>query len=131
MKSKILVLTLPLLALFFSGCDPDSPVSVMFSPPQVVIDRVDKVDAVFPYFAKIVMTVRNSGSGATAYSIECVITLKQGNMIIDRGVISYGDLKPGESIRDEAWFNNIKSHSEYTSIEYHLFWYDSQGNYYD
>ncbi len=127
--SSVLAFTLP--ALLALGCDADSPMGVLFTPPECVIDQVQWVDGSPGSFAKIVMTVRNTGDGGTAFSTTCGINLKVGNTIIERNGIGFGDLRPGESCRSEAWITEVNTQSEFTSAEYHLYWYDSQGGYHD
>ena len=102
----------------------------MFNPPDCTITNLQRTDAVWPDPAKIAVTVENR-SDATAYDVQCDIKLKTGNMIVDQGSVFLGTLEGGESITGEAWFWNIKTHSDYSSAAYHLSWYDSQGNYHD
>jgi hypothetical protein len=127
--SLALVFAIPLLVAA-TGCNPDSPFSVLFNPPECSIIDVQKSDPAWPQPAKIVMTVQNR-SDATAYNIQCDITLKSGNFIVDDGVIFFGTLGSGEIISEEVLFWKLSSHSEYTSATYHLCWYDSQGTYHD
>jgi hypothetical protein len=131
MKDNIflLLVCLPLLISTF-GCNPDSPLAVSFNPPTCAISSIQKTDASWPYPAKISMTVGNTGD-ATAFDVECEIKLKSGNTIVDEGFIYFGTLASHESYAQDARFWNITSHSEYSSAEYHLFWFDSQGEYHD
>ncbi len=128
MRTSVLALSLP--AFLFTACSPDSPIELVFSPPTCAITEVDKIDASFPEFAKIKMTVENTGD-ATAFDAGCSISLKIGNTIIERGAISFGTLSSGEACRGEAWFSQIRSHSEYDYAEYYLSWYDAEGNFHD
>ena len=116
------------LPVIFLGCDPDSPFSVLIDPPRCSIASIQKSDASWPQPAKISLTVKNGGE-ATAYDVECDIKLKSGNTIIDEGIVYFGTLESQESCAEEAWFMKIATHSEYSTTEYHLFWYDSQGDY--
>lgn len=128
MKKSFLSLTLlPALLLTSYGCNPDSPLSVAFSPPTCSIDAIEKTDASWPYPATISMTVRNTGD-ATAFDVECQIKLKSGNTILDENAIYFGTLSSGESYAQHASFWNIHSHSDYGTAEYYLYWYDSQGD---
>jgi hypothetical protein len=116
--------------LFFVGCSPDSPLALAFSPPSCSIVGVQKIDASFPDFAKIRMTVKNTGD-ATAYNVACGIKLKTGSHIVDESAIYFGTLASGESYAQEAWFSNIQTHSQYSNAEYHLYWYDAEGTYHE
>ncbi len=129
MERYALPLTL-LLALSLAGCSPDSPLALAFSPPTCSIVDAQKIDASFPNPAKIRMTVQNTGD-ATAYSVACSIKLKTGSHIVDESGVYFGTLASGESYTQDAWFSNIQSHTEYSSAEYHLYWYDAEGNYHD
>ncbi len=123
--------SLPLLfVLSFAGCSPDSPLALVFSPPRCSIVGVQKIDASFPYPAKIRMTAQNTGD-ATAYNVTCGIKLKTGGYIVDQSAIYFGTLASGESYTQEAWFSNIQTHSQYSNAEYHLYWYDAEENYHD
>jgi hypothetical protein len=123
------LLHLPIfLVLSLAGCSPDSPLALVFSPPRCTIVGVQKIDASFPEFAKIRMTVQNSGD-ATAYDVSCAIKLKTGSYIVDESAVYFGTLASGESYSQEAWFTNIRSHTEYADAEYDLFWFDADGNY--
>ena len=131
MRRRILhlVCVAPLLVAA-AGCSPDSPLGVLFDPPECSIIDLKKLDAVWPQPAKIALTVKNNG-GATAYDVACEIKLKTGGTIVDEGVAYFGTLESGESISEEAWFTRISTHSEYGNATYHLYWYDSQGTYHD
>ncbi len=118
------------LVLFLAGCSPDSPFALAFSPPTCSIAGVQKIDASFSNPATIRMTVRNTGD-ATAYNVSCAIKLKTGSHIVDQGSIYFGTLASGESYTQETWFVDIQSHSEYSYVEYDLYWYDAEGNYHD
>ncbi len=131
MKQQLLLLLFfSALLLTLSGCTPDSPLAVLFSPPVCNIVNTQKIDASFPNFAKIRMTVKNTGD-ATAYDVACNIELKSGDTIVDEGSIYFGTLASHESFTQEAWFSDIQSHSEYANAEYSLYWFDSQGDYHD
>ncbi len=131
MKPRFLsLLLLVVLLLMSSGCNPDSPFAVAISPPTCSIIDVTRIDASFPEFAKIRMTVENTGE-ATAFDVGCEIKLKTGNTIIARGAISFGTLESQEACVGEDWFSQIQSHTEYDYAEYYLYWYDSQGDYHD
>jgi hypothetical protein len=131
MKEKILPLlcSLPLIVTAF-GCTPDSPLAVLIDPPKCIIASIQKSDASWPYPAKIVMTVRNSGD-ATAYNVECDVKLKSGNRIVDEGVVYFGTLGSQESYTQDESFWSISTHADYATAYYHLYWYDSQGGYHD
>jgi hypothetical protein len=116
--------------LLFVGCSPDSPLALAFSPPSCSIVGIQKINASFPDPAKIRMTVQNTGD-ATAYDVACGIKLKTGSHIVAQSAIYFGTLASGESYTQEAWFSAIQSHSEYQNAEYHLYWYDAEGNYHD
>jgi len=129
MKNIYMVLILfPVLML--SGCNPDSPVSVLFSPPNVSIVSNQEVDATSSSFAQFKVTVQNDGGGATAYNVGCTIKLKNGNYIVESETGFFGTLQSGESTSDAVWFTNIKTKSDYQSSEIQLYWWDSQGDYY-
>jgi hypothetical protein len=131
MKHQLFLLpSLLALLMTLSGCNPDSPFGVMFSPPTCGIVNTQKFDASFPTPATIRMTVKNTGD-ATAYDVACEITLKCGDTIVDEDAVYFGTLASNESYAQDAWFWNITSHSEYTSADYFLYWFDSQGDYHD
>jgi hypothetical protein len=120
-----------LLAGVGVGCDADSPFSLLFSGPDCTISDLRRLDASPGNFAKSMFIVSNTGDGATAFNIGLQVTLKTGNLIVDRTGIGVGDLNSGESIVAEVWFSSINSHSEYDRAEYYLWWYDAEGTYYD
>ena len=128
---KLLFKSTIVLSLFLmAGCDPNSDFGILFSPPKCEITNIEKDNASPGNFAKFVITVENIGDGAIAEDAGCTIKLKIGNTIIDRGSAYFGSLNPGESAIDEAWFTNITNQNEYDSYEITLFWYDSDGGYY-
>lgn len=124
---RLIVMSLMFLSI---SCNPDSPLSVVFSPPKCEITNIQKYNASPGEFARFAITVINDGDGATAFNSGCIVKLKKGNTIIDRGYAYFGDLSQGESAIDEAWFTNITNQSQYDSYEITLYWYDSQGTYY-
>ena len=128
---KRIVWLLLAVPMFFSlSCSPDSTLGVLFDPPNCEITSLQKEDASPGQFAKFVITVKNGGSGATAYNVTCLVKLKNGNTIIDRGSAYFGSLNTGESAVAEAWFSNITSQDQYQSYDITLYWYDAQGGYY-
>ena len=131
MKQRIFLplCCLPLLIVGF-GCTPDSPLGVLINPPTCSIAGIQKSDASWPDPAKIAMTVRNSGD-ATAYDVECDVKPKSGNTIVDKGVIYFGTLESHESYTQDESFWSISSHTDYSTAEYHLYRYDSQGDYHE
>jgi hypothetical protein len=122
---------LSIISLFFVGCSADSPLGIRFNPPKCVIVNIEKRDKAPGQFAKIVMTVQNTGDRATACNIGCEIRLKRGNLVIETRTAGFGTLKPGEAAIGEAWFTRIEKHTEYNFAEYTLFWYDAQDGYYE
>jgi len=131
MRLKILHLAFVLpLAAILAGCNPDSPLGVLFNPPVCSIIDMQKTNAAWPNPATIAVTVRNT-TDATAYNVECDIKLMSGSTIVDEGAIAFGTLEGGESMTSDAAFWNINTHADYGYAAYHLFWYDSQGTYHD
>ena len=122
------LLLIPLLLL--SGCSPDSPLSVLFSPPHCSVVSVKEVDGSDYSFAKIIVTVKNDGDGATAYNIGCTIQLKNGSYIVETESGYFGTLQQGESTSDEILFANIKTRADYQTLNITLYWWDSQDTYY-
>lgn len=117
--------------LLFTACAADSPLGILLSPPECQIISFTENDREPGHFARIVMTVQNTGSKSTAYNVGCEIKLKRGNTIIDRSGAGFGTLRPGEAAIDEAWFTRIEKHSEYDRAKITLFWYDAEGGYYE
>ena len=103
---------------------------MLFNPPECTITSVSQTDASGYQPAAIVVTVQNRGN-ATAFNVECDVTLKSGSTIVDEAVMFFGTLEAGESISEEGLFWNIRSHADYSTATYHLFWYDSQGTYHE
>ena len=119
------------ISLFlFIGCDPNSDFGILFSPPKCDIVSIEKFDASPGNFAKFVITVKNTGDGATAENIGCEIKLKKDNTIIETDYAGFGSLNPGESAIGEAWFTRITNNSQYDYYEIILYWYDANGGYY-
>ncbi len=128
---KLLFKSIIVISFFLiAGCDPNSDFGILSSPPKCQITNIEKDNASPGNFAKFVITVENTGDGATAESVGCTIKLKKGNTIIDRGYAYFGSLNPGESAIDEAWFTEIQYQSEYDTYEIILYWYDANGGYY-
>jgi hypothetical protein len=120
-----------MLSLQLAGCAADSPMGILFHPPECSITSIEKQDGAFAKFAKIFMKVENTGSGATAYDVGCIIKLKTGNTIIETSSAHFGTLKSGEAALDEVRFSRIEKHNEYGYAEYKLYWYDAEGGYYE
>ncbi len=114
------------------GCAADSPLGILFSPPDCSIVYMTKYDSdASRHGAEIELMVQNRDDNSTAYSVGCTFKLKRGNVIIDRGFASFGKLEPGEAALATVRFTGIKSHREYSFLEYTLFWHDAQGGYYE
>lgn len=124
-------IAIPTAMLFLFPACADSPFAILFSPPECQMFILEKKDHEPGHPAQIVMSVENTGSKNTAYSVGCSIKLKRGNTIIDRSVVGFGTLQPGEAAINEAWFSRIEKHSEYDHAEYTLYWYDAEGGYYE
>ncbi len=124
---KVLLL-LPLFTL--SGCSPDSPLSVLFSPPHIEMLGTQDINATSSSFFQVIVTVKNDGDGATAYNVGCSIKLKNGIYIVESGTGYFGTLNSGESTSDAVWFTNVKSNSDFQYADIIVYWWDSQGNYY-
>ncbi len=122
---------LVMLSLQLTGCAADSPMGILFHPPECSIISLEKQDGAFAKSAKIVMTVQNKGEGANAYKVRCTIKLKTGNTIIEASSAYFGNLKSGEAALDIVAFSRIEKHNEYDHAEYTLHWYDAEGGYYE
>ncbi len=120
-----------LLLIFLSGCDADSPLGILFDPPECEVTSLQKLDAQPGQFAKFIITVENTGTGATAYNVGCTVRLKQGNTFIESSGTYFGDLKERESSMSEVWFTSIDNHNQYSSAEVTLYWYDAEDGYYE
>lgn len=59
------------------------------------------------------------------------VKLKKGNFIADEGSAFVSSLQKGESITEEIRFTKIKSTSDYSSATVRLYWYDSDGGFYE
>lgn len=133
MKTKIirLFLAIAISALMIS-CDVDSPTSLLFNSPHCSIQNFSAVEfPPYPKFPKLSITVINDGGGPTAMHVGCYVRLKNGNHILQDGIASFGTLYDGESRTDEIWFSGLEKTDIITSIEYVLYWYDAEGNYYE
>lgn len=128
-KSLKLIICFSFLVLFV-GCDENSPVSLLFDPPECKLSVVDKVDYSPGEFAKIKIKVKND-SDPIAYNVWCEVECKRNSTIIERKTIHLGTLESEESILDEVWLSKIKTHKEYNRIEFYLSWEDAEGEYYD
>jgi hypothetical protein len=116
-----------MLSLQLTGCIADSS---MDTPPECGITNIEKHDRTLGKFAEIVMTVENSSKGVTAYYVTCIVKLKSGNTIIETSTAHFGTLEPDEAAIDIAAFSRIEKHSEYSNVEYKLYWYDAENHYY-
>jgi hypothetical protein len=117
-----------MLSLQLAGCITDSSMDI---PPECGITSVEKHDSTLGKFAEIVMTVQNTGEATTAYYVTCIIKLKTGNTIIESSTAYFGALEPGEAAIDVVAFSRIEKHSEYSHVEYKLYWYDAENHYYE
>jgi hypothetical protein len=117
-----------MLSLQLTGCIADSS---MDTPPECGITSVEKHDRTLGKSAEIVMTVGNTSENATAYYVTCIIKLKTGNTIIETSTAYFGALDPGEAAIDVVAFSRIEKHSEYSHVEYKLYWYDAENHYYE
>ncbi len=117
---------------WLAGCAADSPLGILFSPPDCSIVYMSKYDPdASRRWPEIELMVHNRDDNSTAFSVGCTFKLKRGNVIIDRGFASFGALEPGEAALATVRFTGIESHREYSDLEYTLFWYDAQGGYYE
>lgn len=130
MKRFKVIFMMLFLSIFFTGCEEDSPLSLMFSPPECDIYILQKTNASIDEFAKIEMEAENT-TDATAFNVAGSIEMKVGDRIIERSSIFFGTLEGGESTVDEAWLPRIKNHNEYEYIEIILSWNDAEGDYYE
>ncbi len=128
---KILPGAILLLSMLASGCSPDSPLSILVSPPDVGISQVQYLPSAPGEFAKSTFTVTNTGGGATAFNIGVQVTFKSGNFIVARNAAGIGTLVQGESIRGEVWFTELPQPGAFDKADYLVWWYDAQGTYYD
>ncbi len=127
---NIFKLLLFLILLLFSGCNPNSPLSVLFSPPKVDLVNTHDINATSSSFFQIVVTVKNDGSGASACNVGCTIKLKNGNYKVESETGFFGTLNAGESTSDAVWFTNVKTSTDFQNVDITVYWWDSQGNYY-
>ncbi len=130
-KMKVIFSLLVIMLMFLSiSCNPDSPLAVVFSSPKCEITYIEKYDSSLGEFTRFTITLINYDDGATTFNTGCIIKLKEGITIIDRGSAYFVALNQAESAVDKAWFSNILDQTQYDSYEISLYWYDSQGNYY-
>lgn len=73
----------------------------------------------------LTITIKNTGTG-TGYNLGCDIKAHDAaGVIIDDAKFfpaALGDILVGESVRDEAVFFNLHSHSDYASLTYDCTW---------
>ena len=129
MKNKFQLIFLILLLVTLSGCDVNSPFSLIFNSPKCRITDYS-MDFKKSGFTKMQITVVNDGDGPTAYNIGCSIRLKYGDYIVDESSAYFGYLNENESKTEEAIFTKIKDSYEYSYMEINLYWYDADSNYY-
>jgi hypothetical protein len=129
MKNKSLIAILILLLATLSGCDVNSPVSLIFNSPKC---RITNYSMNFQKtgFTTLQITVVNNGDGPTAYNIGCSVRLKYGDYIVDESSAYFGYLNSNESKTEEAIFTKVKSSYDYSYMEINLYWYDADGDYY-
>ncbi|MGH7601606.1 MAG: hypothetical protein ACREOI_35035 [bacterium] len=130
-SSLLRIVALAMIALPLLSCSPDSPLGILFDPPKCEVTGLEAKDKTPGNFARMEITVANTGDGATAYNVRFFIKLKKGNTIIDSDGTSFGTLKAGEAALGEVWFSRIETHSEYDNAESKLYWYDAEGGYYE
>lgn len=119
-----------IFSLFFYTCDIDRLLVPDCSAPHCEIIEIEKTDYRPGHFARIILTAINS-DGPVAFYVACEIKLKKGNTIIERDYISFGTIRSGESVIDEAMLSKITTHDNYDYTEIKLFWYDECNNYYE
>lgn len=85
----------------------------------------------FGSWSTISFTIENDGEGGVANSIGVSVKLKNGNLIVDEGSAFVSSLQKGESIISDVRFTKIKSTSDYSSAVVRLYWYDSDGGFYE
>jgi|GEM_PF-5651665 len=120
------IMFLPLLLL--TGCNPDSPLGVIFSPPKCEIMGVQEEYGSID--SKFTVTVQNTGGGATAYNIFCTIKLKNGSYVVETETGIIGTLESGESTSGDVIFFNVHSPNDFQTSDITLYWQDSQGTNY-
>ncbi len=126
---KNIIICLPILTLLFSGCDINSPESLIFNSPDCRIINTEIFFRDFG-FTTMTITVENDGDGPTAFDIGCAVRLKSGNYIADESTAYFGYLEINESKTEEIWFTKVKEEDDFVNTEIVLFWYDAEGTYY-
>ncbi len=126
MKTTALLPSSLLMLFLASGCNLED---LLETPePEIptadcIITDITTVDGDGIHFAKVIMTAQNRSYETTAYNVSCEVKLKNGNTILERATIFFGDLEPGESAIAEAWLTKIVAHSDYERMEYSLGWF--------
>lgn len=72
----------------------------------------------------VLVTVKNIGS-APGFNVSCEVIAKSNSRIVDSGLAYFKSgekIFPNEQAVNEAVFQNIASHSNYSSLEYKLNW---------
>lgn len=127
-----LVIALCGMAFLSSSCLYNSNGNVVFDPPHCrIVSQSDLQTGQFGSWPTISFTIENDGEGGVANSIGVSVKLKKGNFIADEGSAFVSSLQKGESITEEIRFTKIKSTSDYSSATVRLYWYDSDGGFYE
>ncbi len=130
MKNVRLFLAAIVLSLLLSGCDVDSPLSLMLNPPRCSLSVAEKLISSGGKTAIVKLLARNT-TRATAYNVGCSINCILDYTIIERSGAYFGTLYGGQSATSDAWLGGIRSHRGYDWLEITLYWEDAEGEFYD
>ena len=128
--NNISLAILVLLPLFLNSCDVNSPESLLFNSPKCSI--VSIADISFNQFGYATMSIKvvNNGDGPTAFSVNCYVKLKKGELILDDGSAYFGTLKEGESREEDVIFFDLEEADVINHKEIILSWYDAEEGFY-
>ncbi len=130
MKKIRFMPALTVLALLLSGCDVDSPLSLMLNPPRCSLSVAEKLISSRENIAIVKLLARNT-TQATAYNVGCSINCIYNYTIVERSSAYFGTLYGGQSATSDAWLGGIRSHRGYDWLEITLYWEDAEGEFYD
>jgi len=118
------------LGLLVTGCATNSNGTFVADPPHCSITSQSEFIPEGPgTLSKIRFTIASDGEGP-AYNVLLTVKLKQGGTIVSEHFTGTPSLKRGESIAEELWFPEVKTRSDFGSVEASLTWSDYDGGVY-
>lgn len=120
-----------MIILFLVSCHKDSPANLMIHSPKCSIVSKSGIYKDKYRFSYIDFVIENNGEGPTAYNIHLYVKLKMGNLIVSQNTENAGSLLKDESVKVSVLIPSIEENIVYDNIDTHLYWYDSEGTFYD